>query len=245
MADVVVEQALMGSTDFYFKLRETLGVGGKEASVSETHWTRRGGDEGRLVVVPHARWNPPARGPRQARGSSSGGWFETDRSSRSVYLVEGFCTNWMLYPVASSFSALKPSARARSCPGWSSRSSAPIIRLILLLLTSRRSLPQRLKPLYAIQALAQPRARHRRGRFQVIQPSRAALRLRQAHERVVLRDRGCAILLSLLVRPCLSRKPRGWRGTPHGPSPDTLNDRVFIEFAFLGRTGGAASRASV
>ena len=39
MADVVVEQALDGVDGLASKLRETLGVGGKEASVSETHWT--------------------------------------------------------------------------------------------------------------------------------------------------------------------------------------------------------------
>lgn len=39
MADVVVEQALDGVDGLASKLRETLGAGGKEASVSETHWT--------------------------------------------------------------------------------------------------------------------------------------------------------------------------------------------------------------
>ncbi len=39
MADVVVEQALDGVDGLASKLRETLGAGEKEASVSETHWT--------------------------------------------------------------------------------------------------------------------------------------------------------------------------------------------------------------
>ena len=39
MADVVVEQALDGVDGLASKLRETLGAGGKEARVSETHWT--------------------------------------------------------------------------------------------------------------------------------------------------------------------------------------------------------------
>ena len=39
MADVVVEQVLDGVDGLAAKLRETLGAGGKEARVSETHWT--------------------------------------------------------------------------------------------------------------------------------------------------------------------------------------------------------------